>query len=257
MKANRELKEVKVKTVEKSLTLLELLAAQTAPLSLTRIGQLSALSISTTYRLLNTLCRSGFVERDKQTSCYKLGLKAFLIGNAALQKVELRSVALPYLTQLARKAASPIYLAIFSQPNVFYSDCIKTSNPIQIGIQTGTPFPACQTNSGKVFLACLTLEEQLDLVDYYVKNSLVRDTQAFLKELALIQKNGYTSGAEELGGKVREFSVPLYNHTRKCVGVISIFSSFHGAALTETEQKTLTQLRNTSLEISQALGCPK
>jgi DNA-binding IclR family transcriptional regulator len=256
MKANREPKEVKVKTVEKSLTLLELLATQTTPLSLTRIGQLSALSISTTYRLLNTLCRSGFVERDKQTSCYKLGLKAFLIGNAALQKVELRSVAMPYLTQLAKKTAATIYLAIFSQPNIVYSDCIKTSNPIQIGIQTGMPFPACHTGSGKVFIACLTLEEQLELIDYYVKSGLITDTQAFLKELALIQKNGYASGAGEFGGKVREFGVPLFNHARKCVGVISIFSSFHGDELTEAELKIIAQLKNISFEISKALGCP-
>jgi DNA-binding IclR family transcriptional regulator len=256
MRATHELKEVKVKTVEKSLTLLELLANQNVPLTLTRIGQLSALSISTTYRLLNTLCRSGFVERDRQTGCYKLGLKAFLIGNAALQKVELRSIALPYLNQLTKKTATSIYLAIFSQPNVFYSDCIKTNSPIQIGVQTGVAFPACQTSSGKVFIACLTLDEQLELIDYYAKNTLIKDTQAFLKELALIQKNGYASGAEDFGSKVNEFSVPLFNHVKKCVGAISIFSAFHGAELTDAELKTITQLKKTGSEISMALGCP-
>jgi IclR family acetate operon transcriptional repressor len=256
MRASREHKEVKVKTVEKSLSLLELLAEQNAPLSLTRIGQLSALSISTAYRLLNTLCRNGFVEREKQTGCYRLGIKAFLIGNAALQKVELRNVALPYLTQLSKKTAATIYLAIFSQPDVFYSDCVKTSNPIQIGIQTGTPFPACQTNSGKVFIAYLTLEEQLELIDHYSQNGLIKDTQAFLKELALIQKNGFAGGIGDFGNKVREFSVPLFNHLKKCVGVISCFSPLHAEKLNEAELKMVNQLKTTALEISNALGCP-
>jgi IclR family acetate operon transcriptional repressor len=254
MRANRELKEVKVKTVEKSLSLLELLAAQNTPLSLTRLGQLSSLSISTAYRLLNTLCRSGFVERDKQTGCYKLGLKAYLIGNAALQKVELRNVAIPYLTHLAKKIGTSIYLAIFSQPSVFYSDCIKTSHPIQIGIQTGMPFPACQTSSGKVFLAYLTLEEQLELIDHYMKNDFIANSQVFLKELALIQKNGYAGGTGDSDGKIREFSVPLFNHAKKCVGAISTFGSPYGPELNATELKIISQLKSTGLEISKTLG---
>jgi DNA-binding IclR family transcriptional regulator len=251
MRATRELKEVKVKTVEKSLSLLELLAEQTTPLSLTRLGQLSSLSISTTYRLLNTLCRNGFVERDRQTGGYKLGLKAALIGNAALQKVEIRNIALPYLTQLSKKVATSIYLAIFSQANVIYSDCVKTNSPIQIGIQTGIPFPACQTSSGRVFLACLTLEEQLELIDHYVASGLIKDSQIFLKKLALIQRNGYADGAGYFGSKVHEFSAPLFNHTQKCVGAVSIFGAPHDA---ETGPKMVRQLKNTCLEISRALG---
>jgi IclR family acetate operon transcriptional repressor len=252
--ANRELKEVKVKTVEKTLSLLELLAAQNTPLSLTRIGQLANLSISTAYRLLNTLSRNGFVERDKLTGLYKLGVKAFLIGNAAIQKIDLRNLALPYLTQLAQKINFSVYLAIFSRPNVFYSDYAKTANPVQIGIQTGTPFPACQTCSGKVFIAYLTLEEQLELLDGYLRASLIKDTQRFLKELALTQKNGYAVGTGIFGGLAREYSVPLFNHAKICAGTISVFGPAHGPELTKAELQIIAQLKSTSAEISRALG---
>ncbi|HYH05143.1 MAG TPA: IclR family transcriptional regulator [Bacillota bacterium] len=255
MRAQRELKEVKVKTVEKTLSLLELLATQNIPLSLTRIGHLSSMSISTTYRLLNTLNRSGFVERDQLTGYYQLGIKAFLIGNAALQKVELRNVALPYLNKLSKNSQESVYLAIFSRQNVFYSDCVKNNNPIQISIQTGMPFPACLTSSGKVFIAYLSLEEQLDLIDYYARNQHIKDTQAFLKELAQIQKNGFSAGTSDFGGIVREFSAPVFKNSNVCVGAISIFGTANSEELTEQEKKIITQLKNTSAEISRALGC--
>lgn len=255
MRAKRELKEVKVKTVEKTLSLLELLATQNIPLSLTRIGHLSSMSISTTYRLLNTLKRSGFVERDQHTGYYQLGIKAFLIGNAALQKIELRNVALPYLNKLAQNCRESVYLAILSQENIFYSDCVKTNNPIQIGIQTGTPFPACLTSSGKVCLAYLSLEEQLNLIELYTRNQHIQDTQAFLKELAQIQKNGFSVGTSDFGGIVREFSVPIFKHSNVCVGAISIFSTVNNEPLTDQEKKIITQLKNTGAEISKALGC--
>lgn len=254
MRAQRELKEVKVKTVEKTLSLLELLATQNVPLSLTRIGHLSSMSISTAYRLLNTLNRSGFVERDQLTGHYQLGIKAFLIGNAALQKVELRDVALPHLNRLSKSCQESVYLAIFSQQSVFYSDCVKTNNPIQIGIRTGTPFPACQTSSGKVFIAYLTLEEQLELIEFYLRNNYIKDSQSFLKELAQIQKNGYSAGTSDFGGVVREFSAPIFKNSNLCVGAISIFGTVYGEELTDAEKAIISQLKNTSVEISKSLG---
>lgn len=254
MRAQRELKEVKVKTVEKTLSLLELLAEQKMPLSLTQVSQLSNISISTVYRLLNTLTRSGFIERDRVTGYYQLGLKAYQIGNAALQKVELRNIVLPYMNNLSNQCQESVYLAIFSQQNVFYTDCVKTSTPVQLSIQTGIPFPACQTSSGKVFVAYLTLEEQLNLIDFYVRNGFIKDTQAFLKELAQIQRNGYAAGVSQFGSLVREFSAPVFNHAKTCIAAVSVFGPVFQAELTQAEKELLNRIKNTCAEISKALG---
>ncbi len=113
-------REIRVQTVERSLKLLEVLAEQSTPLTLTRIGQLSNLNLSSAYRILNTLCRSGFVEREKTTGHYQLGLKAFLIGNAVLQRMNIREVALPYLSRFVENTNETIYLAILSHQNVIY-----------------------------------------------------------------------------------------------------------------------------------------
>ena len=110
--ATTEPKEIKVKTVERTLMLLEIMAEESTPLSLTKLGNLSKLSVSTTYRLLSALCRSGFIEKERATGHYKLGLKSFLIGNAALQSVELRPTALPYMERplkVMRRDSLPSY----------------------------------------------------------------------------------------------------------------------------------------------------
>jgi IclR family acetate operon transcriptional repressor len=112
MKTNIKQREIRVQTVERSLMLLEILAEQNTPLTLTRIGQLTKLNLSSAYRILNTLCRSGFVEREKVTGHYQLGLKAFLIGNAVLQRLNIREVALPHLNQLVQNINESVYLAI-------------------------------------------------------------------------------------------------------------------------------------------------
>lgn len=79
--------EMQVKTVEKALKILEVLAREEKPLTLTTIGKMSALNLSTAHRLLRTMCNQGFVEREISGGHYRLGLKALAVGNAALTEV--------------------------------------------------------------------------------------------------------------------------------------------------------------------------
>lgn len=141
MKTNSSQREIRVQTVERSLMLLEILAEQNTPLSLTRIAQLANLNISSVYRILNTLCRSGFVEQEKTTSQYQLGIKAFLIGNAVLQRINIREVALPYLEQFALKNHESIYLAILSNRNVVYTDAVRSWARFKSGFKLECRYP--------------------------------------------------------------------------------------------------------------------
>lgn len=256
MRTSAEPREIKVKTVERTLMLLEVLAEQNTPLPLTRIGQIAKLSVSTTYRLLNTLCRSGFIEKDKATGHYKLGLKAFLIGNAALRNIELRPVALPFLNRLAQESGEPVFLAVLSGSNVIYSDYVKTTDPIQIGIQTGVPIPACQTSSGKVLIANLPLLDQQTFAETYLQNNLLRDKDNLLNELITIKLQGFCFGISGFGESIREISVPIFNYLRTCIGAVSIFRLVNGSSLTEVEEKLLTLVQKTSIEVSRAMGYP-
>jgi IclR family acetate operon transcriptional repressor len=254
MKSNSELKEIKVQTVDRTLMLLEILAEEKTPLTLTRLGQLSKLSLSTIHRLMSTLCRAGFVEREKNSGCYKLGLKAFLIGNAALQSVDLRPTAIPFLSQLAQGSQAPAYLAVLSNQDVIYSDCVRTASPIQIGIQTGTPIPGCQTSSGKVLVAYAQPGTQQNLIDYYHSNRLISNPDKMAEELKTIKSQGFCAEISNLGGALREIAAPVFNHISNCVGAVSVFRLAQGERLTNVEEPLVTQVRSTAIQISYAMG---
>lgn len=257
MRSGIEPKEVKVKTVEKTLKLLELLAEQSSPIPLTKLGQMSKLSLSTVHRLLNTLCRSGFVEREKATGYYKLGLKAFLIGNAALQNVELRPTALPFLNQLMEITKESVYLAILSNQDVIYADTVKAIGPMQIGMQTGVPIPACQTSSGKVLLAYLAISEQQSLADAFVAKSLIDNKESFLAVIQNIKEQGFYSEITALGGNVREISAPIFNHLKICIGAASIFIPGYNGQAIDNEHDLIKMLKATANDISKAMGYPR
>jgi DNA-binding IclR family transcriptional regulator len=254
MKTDTIQREIRVQTVERSLMLLEILAEQNTPLTLTRIGQLTKLNISSAYRILNTLCRSGFVEREKTTGHYQLGLKAFLIGNAVLQRLNIREIALPHLDQFVQNNKESIYLAILSNQNVVYTDAVKTTGPIQIGIQTGLQVPACQTNAGKILLANLAIHEQQLLTSYYLNEKFIINQQSFLTELDLLRIQGFSDGVINVKETIREISVPVYSYLSKCVGAISVFQQVNNSISSEQEHTLLDQVNMTAKTISLAMG---
>lgn len=255
MKAETGHREIRVQTVERALMILEIMAKQNETLPLTQIGKLAKLNLSTTYRLLSVLCRSGFVEREKGTGNYRLGLKAFLIGNTVLQRIDLREVAMPYLNQLMQATGESVYLAILSNQNVVYADSVKTAGPIQISIQTGVQIPACKTNAGKVLLANLDKQEQHSFANQYLREYFIDNEQSFLAELDNIRLKRYSAGISSFKETIYEVSAPVYNYLNKCGGAISIFYQMNGSTSPEPERTLLGQINATAKVISQAMGC--
>jgi DNA-binding IclR family transcriptional regulator len=254
MKSTTKQREIRVQTVERSLMLLEVLAQQSVPLTLTRIGQLTKLNLSSAYRILNTLCRSGFVERERNTGHYQLGLKAFLIGNAVLQRLNIREIALPHLNQFAENCNQSIYLSILTNQNVIYTDAIRSTGLIQISIQTGLQFPACQTSAGKVLLANLSRQEQPLIINQYIQNQLITDSQSFQSVLDSIRIKGHIDGVIHFKESIREISVPIYSYLGKCVGAISIFLQAGNLVAGEPEHILLKEIKLTASRISLAMG---
>ncbi len=254
MKTKNEQREIRVQTVERSLMLLEVLAEQNTPLTLSRIGQLTQLNLSSVYRILNTLCRSGFVEREKATGHYQLGLKAFLIGNAVLKRLNIREVALPHLNQFVENNKESIYLAILSNQSVVYTDAVKTMGPIQIGIQTGLQVPACQTNAGKILLANLMEQEQQLFCMQYFQENLITNQQSFQSELVSLKAQGFSDGLINFKETIREISVPVYSYLGKCIGAISVFLQANNSITRDQEHILLNQVNATAQKISLAMG---
>ena len=77
-------KEKTVQSVERTLLIMEAMAENGGPMTLSEISNEVGLKVSTVHRLLKTLIYKGFADQDPYTGKYHLGVKAFRIGNTAL-----------------------------------------------------------------------------------------------------------------------------------------------------------------------------
>jgi IclR family KDG regulon transcriptional repressor len=240
---------VKVKTLEKALRLIEVLAEQDIPLSLSKLARFTDLNPATAYRLLQTLCQHGYVEKVPGTSNYKLGLKIFFLSSMGSNRYDLRESALPILQSFACENQETIYLAVLSNQSVIYIDCAKAGGPMQFGFETGVPVPALQTSAGKVIIAYFNSEYQSK---FLARAEIPQQSVgSILNDLSEIRKNGHASGVNSLNPFFYEISYPIFNQS--CQAALSIFKPFSAAGELVIRESLHRNLQNAATQIGREL----
>lgn len=226
MNTGNERRVKTVQAVDRSLAILEALARHRGAVSLTVLSNKLGLNISTVHRLLNTLIVAGFVEQEPNQGRYRLGLKAFEVGNAALYNLDIRSIAKPYLKELVDKCNETANLSILDRGDVVYIDQVESSNIVKMFAKPGTRGPAYCTGSGKVMLAYLTpteLEKTLRELKFFKHTeNTITDPSILKKELLKIRQEGYAMDIGELEEGVQCVAAPIRNHESKCIAAMSI-----------------------------------
>jgi DNA-binding IclR family transcriptional regulator len=90
------------------LDILEFLEAQDEPQTLTQIVVGLGLPKASAHRLLTTLRTRGYIEQARPRGGYGLGLRVLRLAARARERLDLASVAQPFLKQLAEETGSRV-----------------------------------------------------------------------------------------------------------------------------------------------------
>ena len=88
-----------LKSGDRILELIEILATTAGPLSVAEVSDALDMNRTTAYGLINTLESRGFIERDQNTNKYSISAKLFELGSKYLFK-------LPFLPAASAVAAA-------------------------------------------------------------------------------------------------------------------------------------------------------
>lgn len=141
-----------LKSVGSALDVLECFAADTE-LGVSDIARRLGVAKSTAHRLLQTLVSRGFIEQDRTTSQYRLGIHVYELGALALARNGLRHAALPILHQLAATTRLTVNLGVPSDGDVVFVERIENKDGVRILGHSGRRLPAHCTSSGKAIAA--------------------------------------------------------------------------------------------------------
>ena len=245
-----------IQSVDRALTLLELIAAQRDELSLHALSQKAALNPSTAHRLLHTLQAHRLVQQNPDTRRYRLGLQILKLAGALRTQLALREQAGGLLERLMRETGETANLVVLQDLEAVYIDQVPSQQPIAAFTQLGARVPLHCTGVGKVLLAYLPDDER----EAFVQKSLPAFTENTItsvyrlrEELAKVREQGFALDIEERQKGVSCLAVPIWDDRRRVVAAMSI-SGPADRLTAETRDRLAPLVVQLASELSSRLG---
>jgi DNA-binding IclR family transcriptional regulator len=249
-----------VPSVERALTVLELLTQSKKGLSISEVSRNLALPKSSTHLILTTLERRGYLQRNSQTGKYHFGLKLVSLSRTAIESLELREEAKPFLETLMRKTGLTVHMAILERNEAVIIEKIQPLSLIQLATWIGRRMDVNCTGAGKALIAYLPPNEfdreiKSKCLAKHNHKTIVSLTK-LRQELARIRELGYAFDDEEDEIGLRCIGAPVFDTSAGVVAAISVSGTTVQITMERVPALARTVTR-TAAAISSQLGYTK
>lgn len=236
-----------IQSLARGLKILDLLSQSQDGISITELAETLGVDKGSASRLVSTLARYGYAEKDDVSRRYHLGPQVVSLSRSVLTRLPLREAAKPFLRQMMERTGECAHLAVPAQGKVMYIDQVESPATLRVNAQVGTMNPLHCTALGKVLLAFGDLDFP-DPLEAFTPRTLT-DPETLHLHLDEVRRLGYAVDDEEFDPGVRCIAVPVFDFRNKVVGSMGI----SGPATRVTSER-LPELAATVVEIGKALS---
>ena len=249
-------------SLERGLAILSSFSSGRQLVGVSELARELALTRSTTHRYVATLARLGYLQQDTVTRKYALGPRVLELGFTAINSMELRHVAAPYLQRLCDDTGHTVNMAILDDVDIVYIERCRASRrgqtEIDLDLHVGSRLPAYCTSMGKVLVAFLPDDERDAVVSRITftrrgPNTLTSKA-ALLEELDRVRMTGFAVNNEELAFGLRSVAVPVHAASGDAVAAVNLAAHRTMASLDDLVARFGSSMQRTAAEISAQLG---
>jgi len=243
-----------IKSVERALEILLYLNRHAEPVGISQISKDLGIYKSTVFRTLQTLESQHFVEQDKSSGKYGLGVIYISMAN----KINKYEFYRPFAVKLHAEFDEAVNVSILDVSSVdVYSSVIvlkedSKSNILSVSPKIGSIMDCYCSSVGKCLLAFSPGISERMLKNYkfikYTANT-ISDVPALLAEMKKVREQGYAMDNEEQEIGLTCVGVPILNKKGEAVAAISISGPTQRLRNHDIEL-IVQQLKQTSADIS-------
>ena len=201
--------------VGKALGLLVLLGDEPRGASAAELSRRAELPFSTTYRLLGSLTRDGFVDYEPDGRRYHLGLRVFQLGQRVSNHHGFAGTALPILRRVTEKTGEATILSVRDGHHHLTVNKVDGPQTFRVTSDPGHLGALHTTSVGKALVAFAEDAERQRLVEELELEPLtefsITDREAFRAEIDQVRRRGYAVMDEENELGMRAVAVPVFN----------------------------------------------
>jgi IclR family transcriptional regulator, KDG regulon repressor len=214
-----------LKSLDVSLQVLEALDNGAPERGVSDLAREVGASKAAVYRILTTLARRGYVTQNPATAQYAIGPRLRRFSHVASGKLDLLSVARPFLTELRDATLDTVHLAVLEGGEAVYIAKEDGLHPVQVTSRVGARCPAHCVATGKALLAFAesAVQERLLAAGLTRYTPLTHaDPDDFREEMARTRERGCAINTGEWRTEVRGVAAPIFDSTGRAVAAIGV-----------------------------------
>jgi len=253
----REKTNYVIQSVAHALDVLEQFAGDTEELGVTDLSKRLKLHKNNVFRLLATLESRGYIEQNKSTENYRLGIRCLQLGQTFVQQMGLLRQARPIMDEVVRLCQETVYLSLLRRGGVVPLQSVEADRPVRIVSLLGQALPLHCTAAGKVHLA-FESEEELkttlpEVLERHTEKTITKRAE-LIADLRGVAERGYAIEAGEYLADLLSIAVPIRDYTRTVVGSLSITAPEYRLSPDRIEKEIAPLALRAGRDLSNRLG---
>ncbi len=244
----REKANYMIQSVSHALDVLEELSKAAGEVGVTELSKRLKLHKNNVFRLLATLELRGYVEQNKDSEDYRLGVKALQLGQSYILQSKLVSRSAPILKGLAEQLGETVSLAVLQSGLVQYPVTFESRRSVKVAPRAAVSFPAKQNAAGRLLLA--------QFPDAVVGEVLAGNTAhdaAIRSQLNELRNSGSIIDRGGIEADVLSLSKIVKGYGNEVVGAVEVLVPQYRAKV----EAIMPALEEAASQISTALGSLK
>lgn len=253
----RDAKGGSVPAIERALAVLEFLARSKSGFSTSEISRRLGLPKSSTYLIVETLESRGFLQKNRQTGRYHFGLKLISLSRHAIENLDLRDEARPFLRSLMQQTQLIAHMAVLDGTEAMIVEKVEAPGTGRQTSFVGRRLDVHSTAVGKALVAYVS-DDELEMIaklkGFPKRNdNTITSLMALKRELAQVRALGYSLDNEEDEIGARCVGAPVFDANSSLVAAISVAGSV--AHIPDERIQDLANLvKLTAAQLSSHLG---
>lgn len=250
--------EYAILSILKGLELLEVFCkTDHVELGVSELSKKIGLSKNQVFRILMTLSSKGYVEQNRASQNYRLGVKVVELCRAYTRKATITRLPRNVLEEFQAKIGETVLLCVPNGSKAVCVDTVESSHPVRVATQSGSPLPLHATAHGKAQIAFLggdDPEGRLPKELTRFTSKTMTDRKKVLEQLQDVVRTGWAFEDEEYLDGVRAIAVPVYDYAQQVVGSIGVSAPSYRLSDETIRTSILPELQLVASNLSRRLG---
>jgi DNA-binding IclR family transcriptional regulator len=213
-------------SLERGLDILETVEAEGADIGVRELARRLSLSPTIVQRMVSSLARRGYVEKNAETARYRLGYRALALGGNGERGPDYIVAARRELERLAHDHRLNGFVSVLHGGRAVYLLAIQAEGPVAIKVAPGSEMPLHSTSAGKVLLASVDDGAARKLLGAGrlapITPHTVTDPAILVASLGKVRRQGYATVNEENIRGVLSVGAPIRDRTGAVVAALSV-----------------------------------